>query len=70
MDCRSAVLTHAVREALGLTIRDKLLAIAAGRRRALKSEVPSTPSTTASPSMTNCLSRFFSADSIHGKRLV
>jgi hypothetical protein len=31
MDCRSAVLTDAVREALGLTIQDKLRAIAAGR---------------------------------------
>jgi len=28
MGCRSAVLTNAVREALGLTIQDKLLAIA------------------------------------------
>jgi hypothetical protein len=38
---------------------------------ALKSDTPSTPSTTASPSMTNCCSRFFSAAStIQGKRLV
>ncbi|SFV19624.1 hypothetical protein SAMN05192541_1563 [Bradyrhizobium arachidis] len=38
---------------------------------ALKSEISSTPSTTASPSMTNCCSRFFSADStIQGKRSV
>jgi hypothetical protein len=30
---------------------------------ALKSEMPSTPSTTASPSMTNCLYLYFSAAS-------
>jgi hypothetical protein len=35
--------------------------------RALKSAMPSTPRMTASPSMTNCLTRFFSALSmIHG----
>ena len=31
--------------------------------RALKSEMPSTPSTTASLSITNCVRRLFSADS-------
>jgi uncharacterized protein YdaT len=38
---------------------------------ALKSEMPSTPSTTASPSITKRFCRFFKAAStIHGKRLV
>jgi len=34
----------------------------------LKSEMPSTPSTTASPSMTNCVFRIFWAVSIQGYR--
>ena len=38
---------------------------------AAKSETPSTPRITASPSITNCLRRFFrAASAIHGKRFV
>ena len=36
--------------------------------RGLKSEMPSTSSTTASPSMTNCVFRIFRAVSIQGYR--
>jgi hypothetical protein len=49
-------------------VKLRLVVVLAGVK-ALKSEMPSTPSTTASPSMTNCVFRIFRAVStIHGYR--